>query len=449
MNGVANLFGRLRRDRRGSVAVMMAAGLVLFIGFGAAVVDIGYLFHVKRVLQTSADMAALAGAQDINCCSGSPGRAVTTAVSYSGVTGHRNATPDLDVTMASGYPALRCFSSTGMPCAGSDSANGIVVKQQTEVPLFFAKIFGNSSIQVSVTSVAGKGGASKPADVIVILDTTASMNTVDPSCSIVGATRLDCAFAGFRTLLAGFSPTQNRVGLMLFPGLTSTGAAALEHDCSGTTPASSTIAAYNASSNPPVTTPPVYLVVPLSNDYQDAGGNLNPNSDLVKAARGGGSGCSAGVTAYGGVGTYYADAIAAADGYLAANARAGVQKIIVLLSDGDANNASAAPGGQNACRRGITMASQAKAAGNTMITIAYGAPTAATPASCPTDTGTPISACAALQQIASGPSHFYSDNVGGMNSCTSAAHSATDLSAIFQDIVANLTGARLLPENTM
>ena len=137
----------------------------------------------------------------------------------------------------------------------------------------------------------------------------------------------------------------------------------------------SSIAPYDASSNPPTTTPPVYLVVPLSNNYQDANGNLNPNSNLVKAARGGGSGCSAGVSARGGVGTYFADAVTAAENHLAANARPGVQKVIILLSDGDANNASAAPGGQNACRRAITMASQARAAGNTVITIAYGAPT--------------------------------------------------------------------------
>ena len=216
--------------------------MVLFVGFGAVVVDIGYLFHVRRVLQTSADMAALAGAQDINCCSASPGRAVTTAINYSGVAGNRNASAGLDVTMPSGYPALRCFTSTGIPCSGSDSANGIVVKQQTDVPLFFAKMFGSSSMQVSVTAIAGKGGAPKPADVMVILDTTASMNSPDPSCSVAGSTRLDCAMAGFRTLLSGFSPTQNRVGLMVFPGLTSTGAAALEYDCSTTTPASSTIA---------------------------------------------------------------------------------------------------------------------------------------------------------------------------------------------------------------
>ena len=123
----------------------------------------------------------------------------------------------------------------------------------------------------------------------------------------------------------------------------------------------------------------------MANDYQNADGTLNPNSSLVKAARGGGSGCSAGVTAYGGVGTYFADAVTTAKTYLAANGRPAAQKIIILLSDGDANNATAAPGGQNACRRAITMASQATSAGMSVITIAYGAPTDQN-ASCPTDT---------------------------------------------------------------
>lgn len=447
MSRIWNVFGRLHRDRRGAVAVMMAAGTLLFVGFGAAVVDIGYLFHIRRVLQTSADMAALAGAQDINCCAASPGRAVSTAVSYSGVNGNRNAVAGLDVSMPSGYPALRCLTSTGLPCTGPDAANAIVVKQQTDVPLFFAKIFGSSTIPVSVTSVAGKGGGTKPADVMIILDTTASMNSLDPSCSIAGATRLDCAFGGLRTLLSGFSPTQNRVGLMVFPGLMSTGAAAQEYDCSASTPPMpGSIAPYNASSNPPSTAPPVYLVVPLSNDYQNGSGSLNPNSNLVKAARGGGPGCSAGVTALGGVGTYFADAVKAADDYLAANARPGVQKIIILLSDGDANNATAAPGGQNACRRAITMASQARTAGNTVITIAYGAPTDPL-TSCPTDLTTRISACATLQQMASSPAMFYSDNVGGTSACTSSAHPASDLSAIFQEIVFSLSGARLLSDN--
>jgi hypothetical protein len=169
---------------------------------------------------------------------------------------------------------------------------------------------------------------------------------------------------------------------------------------------------------------------------------------VVKAARGGGAGCFAGATAYGGVGTYFADAITTAKTYLAANGRPAAQKVIILLSDGDANNASAAPGGMNACHRAITMAGQATSAGMSVIPIAYGAPTDPL-TSCPTDTATHISACATLQQMASDPSMFYSDNVGGTSSCTSSAHSATNLSAIFQEIVFSLSGARLLSDSTM
>ena len=60
-----------------------------------------------------------------------------------------------------------------------------------------------------------------------------------------------------------------------------------------------------------------------------------------------------------------------------------------------------------------------------------------------------MSACETLQQMASNASMFYSDTVGGASSCTSSAHPATDLSAIFQEIVLSLTGARLLSDNTM
>ena len=112
MSGIWDLLSRLRHDRRGAVAIMMAAGTILFVGFGAAVVDIGYLFHVRRVLQTSADMAALAGAQDIN--SGASGQAISTAISYSGVPGNRNAQPGLDIAWQAGI--RRCGVSPAPAC---------------------------------------------------------------------------------------------------------------------------------------------------------------------------------------------------------------------------------------------------------------------------------------------------------------------------------------------
>ena len=167
-------------------------------------------------MQTSADMAALAGAQDIN--SGRRARRFRprSRIAASPAT----ATPTRVGHYDGNRLIRRCgaFSSTGMSCTGPDSANGIVVKQQTDVPLFFARVFGNSTMPVSVTSVASKGRAPKPADVIIVLDTTASMDSPDPSCSISGATQVKLRFWGNSDAAFGFSPTQNRVGLMIFPG---------------------------------------------------------------------------------------------------------------------------------------------------------------------------------------------------------------------------------------
>jgi hypothetical protein len=141
------------------------------------------------------------------------------------------------------------------------------------------------------------------------------------------------------------------------------------------TPGSSAIAKYNASGSARVTTPPNYLVVPLSSDYK-SGSSLNTSSNLVRAARAGGSGCTAGITAYGGVGTFYADAVLAAQNYLAANGRAGANKMIILLSDGDATastpNISSAKA-TNECHQAMTASTNAQGAGMTVVTIAYGA----------------------------------------------------------------------------
>jgi hypothetical protein len=100
------------------------------------------------------------------------------------------------------------------------------------------------------------------------------------------------------------------------------------------------------------------------------------------------------------MGTYYADAITAAQAALASSGRATAQKVIILLSDGDASASSSnMPAGKynNQCHEAITAAQAATAAGTWVYTIAYGA---ATSGSCSTDSPT-ISACSTLQQMAS------------------------------------------------
>ena len=75
------------------------------------------------------------------------------------------------------------------------------------MPLLLGGLFGKSTTVVAVTATAGGGGGTGTAlNVMLILDTTGSMNTADSSCAISGATRVNCAEAGARTLLQQFKP---------------------------------------------------------------------------------------------------------------------------------------------------------------------------------------------------------------------------------------------------
>jgi Flp pilus assembly protein TadG len=538
---IRSYFRRLRANQSGAVTIIVAVSIFGLIGVGALAFDLSYLFYAQRVLQASADAAATAGAQDI----GSGGTPIATATSYSAVTSNKNAQPNLTITMASGYPLLKCFTSTGVTCSTNHtpatSANGIQVRQQAAVPLFFGKVFGMSSVQISATSTASaKGGIPHPLDVMIIVDTTGSMNGGDNSCSVPGIsnpTRLDCALYGVRALLSGLwpcaqglsscgtAPPVDQAGLMVFPPLsygpppTSQNQVQYDYDCSssphpaiapsyagvwGNTNAATTsgsntlhfsatphfntgtLALVTDTTHPSVipagtyiqsvtsntavmsqnvtgagvangdmiVVTPVYQIVGLVNDYRisDAATSLNTASNLTKAARGGAAGCTQGVDAVGGIQTFYADAITAAQTALTTNGRANAKKVIILLSDGDSNsscvNANCAGGGKanNQCHQAITAAQSAASAGTWVYSIAYGASTSSG-GSCSTDAPA-ISACSTMQQIASDPTKFFSDTVGGTSSCTSAANSISALNQIFQSIGTSLTTTRLMPDST-
>ncbi len=337
MSSLTSFIRGFRRDRRGVTAMIVAFSMVGLVGFTGFVVDVGHVLAVQRQLQASTDAAALAGAQDINCCTGTPGKAITTATSYSSATGDMNAIPGITATMVSGYPVLKCLSSTGVSCTGSDSANAIVVRQQATVPLWFAQVLGVQPFTVSATSTASaKGGMAQMLNIMIVLDTTASMSsTTDPGCGLGGSSsREQCALAGVQALLSGLNPSLDYVGLMTFPGMVNASDASNNYTCGKTMP-SSDIQTYGNS--------PVYQVVGLSgsNNFKTSSTSktLNSSSNIVLAT--GGAGCSSGVTAPGGQATYYAEAINAAQAALVSFAAPHTQNVIIFLSDGGANSSKA------------------------------------------------------------------------------------------------------------
>lgn len=485
---------RAARGEQGQVLVMLAVSMVALMGVVALAIDFGSIYHSYSELQASANAAAAAGALELPNTD-----ALTVATNYSAVAGNRNANGDLPgVTMASGYPQAKCVNymvNLGLTCDNPMNANAVAVVEQVTVPTFFARVIGVGSMTLRAYSLSAmKGGTPAPANIMVILDSTASMaqSDSDPNCKsatgIRNPTKLDCAKWGMRILLQNFSPcaanltscgnvtngnVQNpvdTVGLLTFPGMTATSELPSDYLSCGSGMQSSYVAKYA----PPNSFPPYFTVVPPSSDYKasDSGSLNGASSDLVKSVDWqNGNNCTAsqyGIQDPGGVGTYYAGVIAQAQTDLSALGapRNTMQNAIILLSDGDANatcnagkgatcssssnfsSTTPASYGQNECHAAITAAgfaaSTQNAAGlNTWVySIAFGAPTSN---SCSTDSPS-ISGCTTMSDIASDPTKFYSDQSAG---CVSPDHSGiTSLGQIFQTISYDFLTTRTLPFST-
>lgn len=124
---------QLRRCERGQALVLMVLLLVSMLGLAALVLDVGSWFRSKRQLQSTADAAALAGAQALP---NRPGDASWLAQQYA----KKNAS-----NLSSAEYAI-----------GSDLVpnDQIRVHVTRNAPGVFAKLFGMESVQIGATAIA-------------------------------------------------------------------------------------------------------------------------------------------------------------------------------------------------------------------------------------------------------------------------------------------------------
>jgi len=148
------------------------------------------------------------------------------------------------------------------------------------------------------------------------------------------------------------------------------------------------------------------VVVALSSDYETSTGALDPSSRLVSTLR----------CVQAGGQTAYANALDAAKAELDAHGRAGVQKVIVILSDGAANTgptylAASSPYRTQPCQTAVNIADQQKSDGVLLYSIAYDLGGVGAQ-DCGKQGGgnesPPILANEALQEIAS-PGNYYAE----------------------------------------
>lgn len=125
--------------------MVVAFALVGLLAFMALAADVGYLRYEKRQLQTAADAAAIAGADEL-----SYGDVTSAADADSAANGFTNGSNGVSVTVNN--PPL-----SGPHVSDSNYVEAIVSRTAST---FFAKAFGVSSTQITARAVAHLGSSS-------------------------------------------------------------------------------------------------------------------------------------------------------------------------------------------------------------------------------------------------------------------------------------------------
>ncbi len=134
------------RKKRGFVLVLFAASAAVLIGFVGMSVDVGFLLHQKRHLQTAADAGAIAAAQELH--RGNTSNFIAAAKHDTALNGHTDGANNNVVTVS--RPPL-----TG---AYTSNVNYVQVKVAQREPTFFMKMFRVNDVNMSASATAYVGG---------------------------------------------------------------------------------------------------------------------------------------------------------------------------------------------------------------------------------------------------------------------------------------------------
>ena len=350
--------------------VMGALLLVVLLGMVAMVIDVGRFLHERQDVQNTVDASALAGVQELPedaalaedvaleyALANDP--ELTPAdvdISFRCVVGDRNGDgqPDMsDVPTNCDPGGSAVFTCVGAVCASScsvtDKCNALVVESDKDVPFYFAPVLGQmvgntGAINAAACRGSCGGNPTGPADIVLVIDRTRSMSSADLQNA------KDAALA----VLEFFDPQHQHVALAVLPQSQFNDSCASVSNADMTNPASGE-----------------WLVVGLSDDYKDPDGSLNGSSDLVSTIEcleraPPAIGCWPTIICYQ---TNLGEPLKKARLDLQANARPGIARGIIFMTDGEAN----LPGPGNPCLYADNQGDTAKTANDVEIfTIGYG-----------------------------------------------------------------------------
>ena len=310
----------------------MVIALIALLGTAALVMDVGFGFYAKRQVQAQADAAALAGAQQLPDIAS----ATSVATQYSNLNQPDNMTGQLAPVITT-----RCSTNSSTWCGPSSTfkANTIQVTEAGTSPTWFAKVLGFANFNVSSVATACQPCSSAPVDIMLVVDRTGSM------CSPVGtgAQQGECvdlnnAKAGVQTMLGIMDPNIDTIGLVALPPYDTSGTNAVcqkdgapnDLTINGT---SGVAAGYYDDSTRQYLNDPL-----LSNFKTSATSPLNLSSTLVQHMTSDTLNNQNCIRSFGS--TSYDEALSAANKELIKDGRKGVPKVIVFMTDGEANEGS-------------------------------------------------------------------------------------------------------------
>jgi Flp pilus assembly protein TadG len=155
-----------RRDRRGKIIVMTALLMVVLLGMVAFSVDVGYMAVTRTEMQICADAAALAGAAElVNGVDDARAEALE-YLAKNKVGGSTLGPSNVNIEFGTWNDTTRSFTT------GTSTPNGIRINATlNNTALFFGRSLNKESFTTSAQAIA----VYQPRDIVLVLDYSGSM----------------------------------------------------------------------------------------------------------------------------------------------------------------------------------------------------------------------------------------------------------------------------------
>lgn len=192
--------------RRGSIAILAAAFMVVVFGLLAFVTDMGFVTVSRTRQAAAADAAALAAVDYM--ADGQPAADAAIAEMLL-LNGYDTSDPTVNAIVQYGTWDAdgSAFSVTPF-----DEADAVRVQLTNEnIQAFFGPVLSQNSYTTTTEAIAVRGG-SQPRDVVMVLDCSGSMGSTMSN----GASRMENAKDAAQALVSELRDEADRVGLAMF-----------------------------------------------------------------------------------------------------------------------------------------------------------------------------------------------------------------------------------------